>query len=246
MSLCGTLDLKRNYIDFGTLFDGEESFYIGEAGQWFLARLNDFEMSPPMPDPTAGTYDFYVREAVSLMSIYLCADGYLRRETAIEEDNWWEPYRTRAEDVIDRLRSGDYKLSYQTSIWEHGISPCIPTLNGTITAPPAGVCTSNHGYAGVAYTGETARTVTIELDGDSGTIQSQTYKWKWDSSTDWEAETVACSSPDWNSIGYGLHVFFNNPTTGTLEAGMQWKVRLNPTDEIVSSAGITSGMRNYG
>ena len=246
MSLCGTQDLKRNYIDYGTLFDGEESFYIGEAGQWFEARLNDFDMSPPNPDPVAGTYDFYVRDAVSLMAIYLCADGYLRRETAIEEDNWWESYKTKAEEIIDRLRGGDYKLSYQTSIWEHGISPSIPTVNGTISAPSARICTSNHGYAGVAYTGDTARTAIIELDGTSGTIQDQTFRWKWEVSSDWEAELIDCSAPDWNLIGYGLHVYFNNPDTGTLETGMQWKVRLNPTDEIVTSKGLSSGMRNYG
>jgi len=251
MSLCGTNDLRRNYIDYGTLFDDDGtstvSFYTGQAEQWFLARLNDFQMSPPAPDPAAGTYDFYVRDAVSLMAIYMCADGYLRRQTEMEADNWWEPYKARAEDTVDKLRSGDYRLSYQTSIWEHGISPAIPTANGTIAAPPVNVCSTNNGISGAAFTGYSAMTAIIELDGTGTDAQNQTFRWRFDESdVDWEAETIALDPPFWHGIGYGLKIYFRNPETGTLENGMKWKIRLNPLGEGVPSKGITSGMRSYG
>ena len=248
MSLCGTLDLKRNYLDYGTLFDGEESFYIGQAEQWFLAQLNNFDLTPPNPDPAAGTYDFFVRDPVSLMAIYLCAGGYLRRETAIQEDNWWDNYRVRAQEYIDKLRAGEYRLSYQTSIWEHGISPAIPTANGTIAAPAANIMQTNYNIDGNGYSGRTPRTCIVELDGTGTTVQDQTFRWKWDDTADddWEAETVDCDPPYWNAISYGLSIYFRNPETGTVENGMKWKIRLNPLDESVPNAGITGGMRTYG
>ena len=260
MSLCGTNDLKRNYPDYGTLMGtydaagtfypgAETDFFIGEAEQWFLARLNDFEMAPPMPDPAAGTYDYYVRDAVANRAIFMCADGYLRRETELTADGttWWDTHRDRADAILQHLREGDYRLSYQTSMWEHGIGPAMPVANGTVSAPAAGICRSNHGYTGVAYTGDTARTCIVELDGTSGTVQDQTFRWKWaDSSDDWEAEQIECSPSYWNAIGYGLKVFFNNPETGTLESGMRWEIPLNPIDEAVPTGGITVCERTYG
>jgi hypothetical protein len=248
MSLCGTLDLKRNYLEFGTLFNNNESFYIGQAEQWFTARLNDFQMSPPAPDPAAGTYDFYVRDAVSLMAIYLCADGYLRRQTEIEADNWWEPYRTRAEDTLEKLRTGEYRLSYQTSLWEHGLSPAIPTTNGTISAAPAAnICTSNHGLTGATFTGLSAMTALIELDGTGTLTSTQSFRWRWDeTAAAWEQTGVTLDTPYWHALGYGLKVYFRTPELGTLCTGMQWKVRCNPLGETIPSKGITSGMRSYG
>ena len=247
---CGTADLQAVYPAYqslmGTAAADGYPFYITRASQWLDSRLNSFALTPPPPDPAAGTYDLFLRECVANYAVWLAADGILSEQQEQGEDAWWSKFLDRAQGVIEGLRDGEYRQRWETSMWERGIGPAMPRVNGTIAAPPVRVCSSNHLITGESYEGDMDRDIIIELDGTGSTISTQTYRWKERSGTAWEYSAQSCASGTWSALWYGVYIHWQEPESGTVETGMQWLIPCHTLSRPAEGPGVIGRSLKYG
>lgn len=229
---CGTNDCAMICAGWGSMAGTSADAIIAEASAMLDALLNDFSISPPPPLTAGGTaYDYYLRRATALLANWLAAESLYRYEHEPGADTWWSGYRAEAEGIIADIREGKRTLTPAVSQWERGIGPAVPTVHGTIAAPPLGGCISNSDIVGEYYTDDAyPRTAVIELDGTGTNIWTQTWRWGWYGGTGWEDESIPPSPGTWHDLGYGLRITFDPARTGdALVAGQRWTVACNPS-----------------
>ena len=121
MSYCGTTDVQLVYSDYITLMTKSDdtgttspASFMTSASEWLEAEFYSHNMTPPPADPISGTYDYWLRKASALHSVFTAANSILN-ERAETDEVWWDSYMDTAQDIVDDIRSGKKRLSYQSA-----------------------------------------------------------------------------------------------------------------------------------
>lgn len=231
-SYCGTTDCRLLCAGWTDMAGTDAAAIIAEASAMTDAYLGDFALSPPQPITTGGTvYDFYIRRATAQLSIWLAAESLYRSQYEAGAPAWWDVYQGSALGIFEGLRSGDHALSAGVSVWERGIGPAIPAVNGTITAPPLNGIRSNCEVVGDYYLDDTVpRSFIVELDGTGTDVFSQSFRWMYSGGSAWEAEDIALRPLEWQALSTGVMITADPALAGTaLASGKRWTIAANPS-----------------
>ena len=237
MSYCGTSDLKLVYSDYAdSMGTANITGYITAASEWLTAEFYAHNMTPPPTDPISGTYDYWIRRATAFYAVFMSQDALMSERTETDEA-WWTKYSDAAQNIVDDIRSGKKRLSYQAAAWQDSISLAVPYVNGTILAPPTNVCHSI-GRIGGRYTSEIPRLIEIEIDGTGTSLESHTFLARIAGEpTDTITTGEPCDPEGWTPIGWGVSVLWTPPLTGSLELGQKWRIYCTPKGEEVPTSG---------
>jgi len=252
MSYCGTTDVQLVYSDYKTLMTKSDSTgttspasFMTSADEWLEAEFYAHNMTPPPADPISGTYDYWLRKATANFAVYSAASSILA-ERAETDEVWWNSYMDTAQGIVDDIRSGIKRLSYQSAAWKDSISQAVPIANGTIAAPPTSVCHSI-GQLGGRYTSNIPRLIEIEIDGTGTSLSAHTFLARLaGEATDTITAGEPCDPDGWTSIGWGVSVIWTPPLTGSLVIGQKWRIYCTPIgEEVPTSGGAKSGRRQW-
>ena len=246
MSYCGTTDLKLVYSDYQTLMDAANvDMYLQSADEWLQAEFYAHNMTPPPTDPLSGTYDYWIRKACALFAVFSASDSILN-ERAETDDVWWDRYMDTAQEIVDDIRSGRKRLSYQSTAWKDSISPAVPWVNGSVAAPPTNVC-HTIGKLGGRYTSDIPRVIEIEIDGTGTSLSACTFLARIAGEPTATITTGEPCDPDgWTPIGWGVSVIWTPPLVGSIAIGQKWRVSCTPIGEDVpTSGGAKSGRMHW-
>jgi hypothetical protein len=230
-SYCGTTDCRLICNEWTNMAGTDAAAIIAEASAMTDACLGDFDISPPQPLSFGGTvYDYYIRNATSKLSCWLAAESLYRGQLEVGAEAWWDRYRTEALETFEGLRTGRHTLGSRPNVYERGIGPAIPALNGTITAPYNG-CLSNSHVTGDYYQSDSvARTFVVQLDGEGSTAFQQTFRWQYRNGTAWENEALPLQPLQWTALAWGVSVTFDPAVCGTeLAVGQRWEIACTPS-----------------
>lgn len=246
-SYCGTGDCRLICSNWTDMAGTDASAIISEASAMTDAYLGDFQLSPPQPLTTGGTvYDYYIRRATTHLAVWLAAEGLYRAQYEAGAPAWWDVHQGSALSIFDGLRTGAHTLAAGAAVWERGIGPAVPAVNGTITAPPMNGIRSNNEIVGDYYTDENVpRTFIIELDGTGTDAWTATYRWQYKGGTAWEDETQLFQPLEWQSLAYGVSITADPAAMGTsLVVGQRWTIEAKPSrPKGARSRGIVSWTR---
>jgi hypothetical protein len=228
---CGTADCILVSRDWTALtLDGTTSYasdYITAASEWADARIADWR-GPVPPLSSGGTvYDYWLKRATANYAVYMAYDSVMRDKYEAGTDPYWTTYRTTAEKIMDDLRERVSSMTDDTATWERGIAPARGVVNGTITAPYAGIMVSNAEYGGI-YTGNVARTYLVRLDGSGTTIHGQTFAWQYKGGTAWEQSGVTIHPDQWHGLSSGVMACWPTQANAAVAVGQTWEIPCFP------------------
>ena len=229
---CGTADCALLCNGWGSMAGTDASAIIAEATAMTDAYLGDFAMSPPQPLTTGGTvYDYYIRRATAHLAVWLSAEALYRSQYEVGVPAWWDVHQGSALSIFEGLRTGAHVMGSQVSVYERGIGPAVPSINGTITAPPMNGIRSNSEVVGDYYMDDTLpRTFIVELDGTGTDVYTQTFRWQYAGGSAWEESTQEFTPLEWQTLAHGVMITADPSAFGTAAAtGKRWTIAATPS-----------------
>ena len=245
---CDTNDLRLVYNAYTDLMGTAGTDYgafIVAASDWLEASFYAHDMTPPPVSPMDGSYDYWLRRACACMAVYMAADSILSERTDSVDGAWWMRYNSEAEGILSDIHSGAKRLSYQTSAWQHSISPAVPWANGTVPAPPVNMLHTS-GRIGEQYEDNIPRQFEIELDGSTGTDMSNfTFKYRVIGTSAYMGQGQPCDVTGWTTLGWNVQLLWTPTPRGSAAVGQRWRIYCTPRGEEVVKAGCKFGQRNW-
>lgn len=242
---CGTADLKLVYNQYSDLMGTDYTDFINAASDWIEAEFWAHNMTPPPVSPMTSSYDYWLRRTCALQAVYMAADSVLSERTDSMEGAWWGRYGEEAESVMNDIRTGVKKLSYQSTIWQNSISPAVPWVNGTVAAPIPNMLHTN-GRIGGRYTDNIPRIFEVELDGADGTDMGDfTYRYRILGTSAWMGEGQPVDTDSWVTLGWGVSILWTPPAYGAPAEEQLWRIYCTPVGEEVDSGGAKARRRTW-